>query len=228
MIKNSHSSYRNPANLDKRFKDHRETSHFLRRRFVLLSLLNLSLIIASCAGILILVKKASTYPDILIKTKKSGVLYATTDGEKAVFDDESALVDYFEDILELGFKVNGSNLNEHLKAYISSGAHAELSRAFQNNDATFGQQIKLTEPMQFLPEYSSSSYIASKWKAEIFSRGIAGMQVSEIYLATAYKKGMPSKHNALGWKLHMVNELTAEQYYKKEIQQDIDEKTSTK
>lgn len=228
MIKNSHSSYRNPANLDKRFKDHRETSHYLRRRFLLLSLLNITLIIASCFGISILVKKASTYPDILIKTKKSGVLYATPDGEKAVFDDEDALVVYFEDILELGFKVNGSDLNEHSKAYISSGAHAALSRAFQNNDSTFGQKIKLTEPMRFLREYSNSSYIACKWKAEIFSRGIAGMQVSEVYLATAYKKGIPSKQNALGWKLHMVNELTAEQYYEKEIQQDIDEKTSTK
>lgn len=213
-MKNTHSHWVESAKADPSMKAHRERTALLKRRFAAVSAFNLAMVFLIALGLKIVIEQSKAYPPILVKTKDSGLFYAQAYNNPANFEDPDYTGTELIKAIELAYlRAGGANIPgaEH---YLSKGVHAELNQYYETDDITFGQRIALNPNPRFLAEMSSQNELALLWEAQLFSRGLAGMQSSKVYLGTLFRKGTPSTHNPTGWVLYEISgDISREQFY---------------
>lgn len=212
MIENSHSHWIDPAKTDPNFRKHRERTAIIKRRFIAISIFNILCLFLVFTGVKLLINQSQSYPPILVKTKDSGLFYAQATHKVALFEDPNYTGDELIKAIEIAYLRAGNQQIPGSEYYLSTGVHTELRDLYETNDITFGQRIVLNPDAKFLAEISSSNELALFWEAQLFSRGLAGMQSSTIYLGTLFRKGTPSTYNPTGWVLYEISEISKNQY----------------
>jgi hypothetical protein len=183
----------------------------MRRRFVILSVVNVLLVIVGILGSVLLIGRAQSVPNIVAITAEQQAIT----GVPVPYQITPGLADQLtNDIIEGALwrteKGGLDEVKDYLTPEVQSAIEASYSQSASLFKAGFVQRFHVAEKRLAT---GNSSYLAFLVRGYLSSRGLDGMQTTQQYLAISFILGPSSSHNPTGWRMYEMKPITKELFY---------------